>query len=931
MEEAGAGAGLEGEREQDRGRESEPELVLEQEVGRELPDGPRDATAVVAPGEEVATCSPGGGAASDPAAGRASGTGAAPAVVSRESGGLRSGKDASAEAAPRKSSALSALLNMLQTDAGEGSATDVASGHQVEGATEANVRGADAGAGACDRAGATGALPPATAQPAGGVVIPPVLGKQQDLLVTVLAEAHPEGPDAVLQTLEVKLEPALESTFERKPERKTEGSDDDPATKSPGAARWRDAIEAANAGGWTGWLVQQALALHVRHPPLRAVAQRLGVPLPPIPEPVREIEARTPRESLLQRLVNGLRASVMALRGLGPVLVRIWPALLLMALAIVGVLAVLQRSAAVMAGGAFLLLCVASWVARDLILRWVAWRVRVWARAGSRSRMEKTPGRAVTFRSLALWLAGGCVLATISVLAVREVVLLRLEGEGLVVRNREATLGVPRECRTAGEMAAFLRSRLEALREVDGLLRVRSLAIRLDASWGEQPCPEITAVPGEGEPSAGLAGLSDFPALETLDLEGLNVRGLADELRALPELRRLILRRTRVAEVPHLAAFPRLVVLDLTGCPVSKVEGLAGAVTLEYLDVSGTDVSSLEDLRNLDRLETLRASGTTIAEIPGLKDLQGLRRLDFHGAPLLTHVRGLGALRSIREVDLGRTALTELDDLEVLTELEVLRVDHTKVRSLAGLGTPGLTRLMVAGLRDLTSVGDLARFPRLRQLDASGTGIRELQGLDSVPELRELKLGQTAVVHLKGLEKLTRLEFLDVMDTPMLRALPPCGMLRSLRVLRAGGSGISGLPGLEQAVDLRELVLRDATRLAEMPPLAAFPRLEVLDIAGTPIATLGSPELPPVLTELQVQDTGVRKLPGLAAARRLVRLDVSGTALAPADLQQALGSLPFLREIRAERCPALAPFLRAYAQEHPQVRVVLTPEDDEAR
>ena len=179
---------------------------------------------------------------------------------------------------------------------------------------------------------------------------------------------------------------------------------------------------------------------------------------------------------------------------------------------------------------------------------------------------------------------------------------------------------------------------------------------------------------------------------------------------------------------------------------------------------------------------------------------------------------------------------------------------------------------------DLVDLGFVANFPRLRRLDLTGTGVRDLAPLVGARRLERLSLIRTAVddltplVHLPVLAELTidrtgvtdltplagstTLRRLDLGETPI-GDLAQLGMLPSLTVLDIGTApalrriDFSGLPALETLVGV---MVGDATLWPAAFP-ATLSELIIGDAAwpeGRPL-----PDLPRMITpDWRVIDDG---------------------------------------------------------------------------
>lgn len=227
---------------------------------------------------------------------------------------------------------------------------------------------------------------------------------------------------------------------------------------------------------------------------------------------------------------------------------------------------------------------------------------------------------------------------------------------------------------------------------------------------------------------AGLPHLAALADLEELNLANTTVsgKGLAS-LRALSKLRKVTLANTYVEGdgLEHLTAVEDL---DLHGSPVGNgaIERLATLPQLQRLSLAATDIADGVALDRLQNLVSLDLGATDLTDT-GLKPLGALKRLRslvlrdsrFTDAGL-AH---LLPLEDLRELDLIRTRISDqgMTLVSKLIRLERLQLDYGEIydAGLARLST--LTKLTHLTL-DSTHITDAAvatlkAFPALRALN----------------------------------------------------------------------------------------------------------------------------------------------------------------------------------------------------------------------
>ena len=291
---------------------------------------------------------------------------------------------------------------------------------------------------------------------------------------------------------------------------------------------------------------------------------------------------------------------------------------------------------------------------------------------------------------------------------------------------------------------------------------------------------------------ADLGRIAALGSLERLDLSGTRISDLGIELlKPLQGVRELRLRFAEfVSEggIAHLSGWTRLETLDLRGTQVRSLvfEQLTGFAQLRRLDLSHTRITDegfdrLVDLQALEELSigSNRLDGGALDHLkllPNLRalDLRGVQRVDsgIWGLALnLENLRRLGELSQLQELRLGGATITDVGS------------DRP--------GRPDAERMSLPGLEAL------AGLTRLRTLDLSRqpVAVEALAVLVGLPELRSLNLDQCialddAVVPL--LTRLSRLETLYLAGTGLTgEGLSRLTELPALKYVSAGGSAVT--------------------------------------------------------------------------------------------------------------------------------------------
>lgn len=154
------------------------------------------------------------------------------------------------------------------------------------------------------------------------------------------------------------------------------------------------------------------------------------------------------------------------------------------------------------------------------------------------------------------------------------------------------------------------------------------------------------------------------------------------------------------------------------------------------------------------------------------------------------------------------------------------------------------------GCSELVDLGFVSALPKLRRLNLTGTGVRDLSPLAAVETLEALNLSRTEVADLGPVARLPRLAELVVVRTAITDLSPLAGSPTLWRI-DIGSVPISDLALLGAMPSLAVLDIGDAAALRGLD-LSGFPALETLVGVTLFDAGLWPAEFPATLRELIV-------------------------------------------------------------------------------
>ncbi|KAI1634197.1 hypothetical protein F4809DRAFT_540586 [Biscogniauxia mediterranea] len=335
----------------------------------------------------------------------------------------------------------------------------------------------------------------------------------------------------------------------------------------------------------------------------------------------------------------------------------------------------------------------------------------------------------------------------------------------------------------------------------------------------------------------------------------------------------------------HLDGVPSSVRnIRLSNNQLSELTAWGHLMNLQYVDVSNNQINSLHAFKDLIHLRTLRADNNEITSLDGINlhdSLQVLRargnyidKVDFDGTKL----------QRLTELDLENNQITSVHNLEQLTCLSTLNLQHNRLASfgpstdytmpclkylklsnndLATLDvstTPSLRLLHV----DRNRLVNITGFSRCRRLDS--LSLREQNGdtplditslLSSAYEVRKLFLSGNLLSSFNPRMDFLNLQYLELANCGLQTLAPELGQLMpNLRVLNLNYNALGDISALQYIPRLKKLLVAGNRLLSAGPVmdvLAGFPHLARLDFRDNP-ATLGF--YPPVQTLVRVVQRG---------------------------------------------------------------------------
>ena len=403
-----------------------------------------------------------------------------------------------------------------------------------------------------------------------------------------------------------------------------------------------------------------------------------------------------------------------------------------------------------------------------------------------------------------------------------------------------------------------------------------------------------------------IAPLAELHSLTYLHLSS-NAISEITPLAKLHSLTRLYLGYNTISDVSPLSVLDSLTSLDLSHSAVSDIAPLARLGSLEGLGLDGNDITDVAPLAELSSLTYLSLSRNAIFDLAPLAKLRSLTRLDIHSNDLTT-IAPLRELRSLTWLRLYSNAVSDVAPLTELTSLENLYLHNNAISDIAPLvandglssgdiltleGNPLSAKSFDTDIPLLQDRGVEVTFdapepladgdraadipdPAMRTVferalnKRSGSPI----GVDEIGYITELDARGSRIEDLAGLEHATDLEYLDLGGSAV-ADLAPLESLSALRLLYLDGNEVSDIAALAE-LPLVALSLSD-TKVDNFNALSNMDSLYWLALDGNAIRDL--PPLPASIQYLYLTNNAISDIGVLANLRLLREVRLSGNSI----------------------------------------------------
>ncbi|KAF7848913.1 hypothetical protein BT93_L1449 [Corymbia citriodora subsp. variegata] len=274
-----------------------------------------------------------------------------------------------------------------------------------------------------------------------------------------------------------------------------------------------------------------------------------------------------------------------------------------------------------------------------------------------------------------------------------------------------------------------------------------------------------------------LTNLEEVHTLQCRSLEG----DIPSDIGELKSLRMLVLEHTRISSLPsRIQSLCHLQSLNLLHC--DRIEALPILPSsLSHLRVISRNMKVLPFIDNLTKLEEL-CLGDEDPEEQKLPSTQRMMNSILTRVVVLSF-RWPKRFPRLRALELSHSQITDLclRD-ECLPQLTKIVVSGANLRRVPQLPST-LLFLSVRGCLSLKRLQIVRCLKSLTELRLSHSAVREVEGLGELRALEIINISHCEIRHLDGLGQITSLRSLMLSDCDHLRKLPNLSNLRMLKIL----------------------------------------------------------------------------------------------------------------------------------------------------
>jgi len=195
---------------------------------------------------------------------------------------------------------------------------------------------------------------------------------------------------------------------------------------------------------------------------------------------------------------------------------------------------------------------------------------------------------------------------------------------------------------------------------------------------------------------------------EILDLSGLGLTEVPEELSDLDHLVYLNLGANKIKEIQYLDQLVNLQELSLADNRIDQIDGLERLENLVSLDLSKNDLREIQEFSGLEQLKRLDLQGNGIKEIKNLHSLVNLEELLLSNNPI-AKIENLERLERLTYLALDNCSIEEIEQLESLPNLNMLYLRYNQIKRVDSVAKLKEIKILDLGHNAIEEVNDLKK------------------------------------------------------------------------------------------------------------------------------------------------------------------------------------------------------------------------------
>lgn len=423
-----------------------------------------------------------------------------------------------------------------------------------------------------------------------------------------------------------------------------------------------------------------------------------------------------------------------------------------------------------------------------------------------------------------------------------------------------------------------------------------------------------------------VSPLKGVTSLNHLDLSRNRLVG-TDELGSLGELETLVVNNADQDALFDISVFPKLAHLDISSNHlVNDLTVLGESTSLISLDISSSyPLKTLDGLESFPNLKVLHARNISeISDITALEDISGLEQVSFNGTRLASlessqSMRPLSGHTGLKELDLSRTKIRNVDGLDELTNLVLLNLERNydiECTDLAALSaslentqiemedqcvdipidftlfvdeqlkscirSSALYDVLdVSSLRchsrNITDITGVSQFTNATNLSFDRNNITDLTELQNMTQLTSLYFNYNGITEFTGISNLTNLRNVSFNGNDLITTENIVSNLpeNSLTQLSLEHNKLVDIVGLNKYSNLQSITL-DHNSLTSLSSLNGLPSLQMIRARSNEIDDISGLNNLPSIYDIDLTHNQIVDASTLASLTTLRHIDLYG-------------------------------------------------------